>query len=367
MNLELTPLTFEKDKLRPFLALPDTLYVGDPHWIAPFQDSQAAFFKAEHPFYHYGKAQSWLATRSGQPVGRITAALNERLVEDGKPVGLLGFYEAADDPEVGKALLETATAWLKNNGAEVARGPINFSTWYSYRLVTEFFHAPPFLSETRTLPYYPAQWEKAGFQATTFYFSAEVSDHQKMLDGLEAKYAAFTQAGYGIRSLDLDNWDQELETLFHLTAEIFAGNWSYSFIDSDEFLDLYAGSKSLVDPDLFLWAVDPHGKTVGFVFGYPDRAEAVRRMRGQRHWLAKLRYLTAPAPDRAVLKTLGVLPEARSAQVGSALVYQFHLNAQIKGYSRVIHALMHQDNHSLKISAHGGTPMRRYAVYERRL
>jgi len=68
-----------------------------------------------------------------------------------------------------------------------------------------------------------------------------------------------------------------------------------------------------------------------------------------------------------VVKTLAVAPEARGRGLGGALVRAVQEAARAKGYRSAIHALMHAENDSVKISRHLGRPIRRYALLGRSL
>jgi predicted N-acetyltransferase YhbS len=89
------------------------------------------------------------------------------------------------------------------------------------------------------------------------------------------------------------------------------------------------------------------GRTVGFVFGIPNLAQA---QRGQ-------------AIDTVVVKTVAVLPGRTYAGLGNVLVAHCQQAARKLGFRRVIHALMHESNNSLNLSGHYAKPFRRYTLY----
>jgi GNAT superfamily N-acetyltransferase len=154
--------------------------------------------------------------------------------------------------------------------------------------------------------------------------------------------------------------------LYELSTRIFNDNWGYTGISWDEFRALYDGLDRLIDPDLVLFALDAKQTPIGFVFALPDLAQAVRSLRGESHLLAKLRFWRErrQTTNTVIVKTLGVLPEARQTGIGSVLVALAHQAAQTKGYTKAIHALMSEENASRKISEKSGAALREYAVYE---
>src|SRR5439155_7402764 len=100
-----------------------------------------------------------------------------------------------------------------------------------------------------------------------------------------------------------------LRRIYEISTVVFRPNPFYSDISWEEFAALYEGIERVVERSLSHWLIEPYGEIAGFGFGFPDRAGAVRRMRGREGVIAKLRYLTGPRPRRSVFKTMGILPE----------------------------------------------------------
>ncbi len=172
-----------------------------------------------------------------------------------------------------------------------------------------------------------------------------------------------------------ERFEEALRAIYDLSIAIFPGNFAYAPVEWDEFRALYEGAGALVDPALVHLARDRAGRAVGFHFGLPDLAPALRAMRGESGPLAKLRFALARARARArperthtIVKTIGVLPEARGAQVGSALVHEHSREALARGHTRAYHALMYAGNLSSRcISEKSGRTIRTYALFERTL
>ena len=113
--------------------------------------------------------------------------------------------------------------------------------------------------------------------------------------------------------------------IFEISSRCFVGNWSYTPIPWEEFHAIYAGVLSVLDPEMILFVIEPGGEPVGFVFGYPDYAEPVRRMGGHTRLSAKLRFLMARGKvDTAILKTLAIDSDYRDLRLGSLLAAALH-------------------------------------------
>lgn len=312
--------------------------------------------------------RAWVAAVDDFPVARLVARRSPTLRDEhGRPLGLLGFFEAMEGPE-GKEgalqLLAEGVRWLRETGAGQIVGPMDGDTWHRHRLNIGPFDDPPFLQEPYNPPHYPEIWEEAGFQVLARYFSKQV-DPAAVIAHLQPRAAAARAAGYRLRKLDTQRFTDELRLLYRLSRIIFAGNFLYTEIPEEDFLAFYAGSRGLLDPDLMLFARSPEGEDVGFLFAYPDRFQAVAAMRGSRGLFAKLRFLRhREATDAVDFKTLGVLPEHRRAGLAALLMHEGHLRAQGKGYARANHCLFREGNPSGDLDGGAGRILRRYHLYD---
>lgn len=140
-----------------FLDVPSRVYKGDSNWVPPIRSSVAKQFTPENSFFQYGKLQQFIAvSRSNEPLGRIVAAVNHRLIEtEGKKVGLFGYFECVEEYAIAQALLEAARKWLLEQGMEVIRGPIDLSTHNNCLFLVDGFDSPPMIMMPYNPRYYP--------------------------------------------------------------------------------------------------------------------------------------------------------------------------------------------------------------------
>ena len=74
--------------------------------------------RQKNPYFEHAEAEYFIAERDGEPVGRITAQVDERWDEfQGGSDAMFGFFESDDDPETTKALLDAAGEWAARQGA----------------------------------------------------------------------------------------------------------------------------------------------------------------------------------------------------------------------------------------------------------
>jgi len=116
--------------------------------------------KDKNPYFQHAMADYWIAYHDGEPVGRISAQIDE-LAQDGhgQGTGHFGFVEAPDDPAVFRALFETAEAWLQDRGMVRALGPFNLSINEECGLLIDGFEDRQRIMMSHARPYYAARIE----------------------------------------------------------------------------------------------------------------------------------------------------------------------------------------------------------------
>lgn len=344
-----------------FIALPYRLHQGDPAWIPPFRNAMRAQLAPEAAFTRHGDWVHFLAFDGKTPIARCSAMINSRY---DKGLGFIGYFEAVDDYAASEAVLSAAVDWLRERGVTTIRGPINTSTYFPYRFMTEGFERGAFFLEPYNPRHYPEHWLRFGFKECCGY-SSSIVDSARFAAGTKRHHERAMAAGYQARPFDPSRFDSELRLMYDLSTAIFQGSWMWRPVSFDEFRLLYAGMRGIMDPDLCYFLFQ--GETpVGFVFGLPDFAPAIRAMNGSQSLWAKARFLMkrneTPA---ALLKTFGVLPDHRNGSLALSLSHLMHDAAARKGYARTVHSLMRDDNTSLRMSHRfGGETFKRYALYE---
>lgn len=251
---------------------------------------------------------------------------------DGVPTMALGKF-ACGSVQDGAAVLQTAAAAARQAGARRVLGPMDGTTWNSYRLVTESDGSPPFLMEPTSRPDDFAAFESAGFSPVARYFSARVA-----LEDM----AHTPPLGDDIRVVPWDGTDPEAHfaQVYDVSLSAFADNAFYTPISRDDFLAMYLPFVPVLRPEFVLFARNSAGALVGFLFGIPN-------------------YGSGPSPDTVILKTYASLQHG----AGQALAAVFHQAAREAGFRYAIHALIHETNVSGRRSAQlGANVFRRYAL-----
>ena len=351
-------------QLESFLGLTDRIYAGDPWYCAPFRSSVASNLRRTA----FRKRQRIFLARdaSGAAVARVVARRSPTLLdEQERALGMLGFFEAVDEPEAARAVLEAGVAWLRDSGSPRVVGPMDGDTWHRYRLNVGPRDLPPFLLEPYNPAYYERFWTRAGFGPLESYFSKRLDDIAPMAEALAPKSERALKRGYSLRRFRTDRYEEDMSAIFEISCRIFEGNLLYSPIFREEFLSLYEGVRALLDPDLVWFAQTPDGEPVGFVFAYPDLLRPVAAMRGRSDAIARFKFLLARRrPTTVNYKTLGLVPEHRRTGLDAALVHRLSESAMKKGYREANLCLIRRGNRSGALAHTLGTEIRQYVLYE---
>ncbi len=93
-------------ELKRFVKVPFLLHRDRPQWVPPLIFERMQFLdRSKNPYFEHAEAEYFIAERDGEPVGRITAQVDERWDEhQGGRDGMFGFFETIEDREVARRL-----------------------------------------------------------------------------------------------------------------------------------------------------------------------------------------------------------------------------------------------------------------------
>ena len=267
----------------------------------------------------------------------------------GERLGVLGHFSATSQ-RASLSLFHAAFARLREQGCTLVVGPMDGNTWRSYRLVSERGSEAAFFMEPQNPALWPEWFETAGFTPLARYVSALNDNLAHEDERVPRTLARLQSSGVQFRSLDLAKLDDELHAIHRLSLTSFADNVLYTALEATDFIQHYRSLSPRLDAELILLA-ERDGVLIGYLFALPDFNQP----------------LAGLALDTCIIKTIAVLPGRENAGLGAVLAAQCQGIARMKGYRRVIHALMHEHNESLRLSARYARIMRRYTLYQARL
>jgi predicted N-acetyltransferase YhbS len=291
----------------------------------------------------------WVVVENERVVARCALWWKTTPSVQGQHTGTVGCYASRDESSAF-LLLTRACQELQSKGCTCAIGPMDGNTWRSYRFVTERGDQPPFFLEPSNATTWPQNFTAAGFTPVAHYSSTLCTDLAREDLRLRTVVSRLETAGVTIRTLQMQNFEDELRRIYEVCTQSFRRNFLYSSVAEEEFIAQYAAVAPFINSDLVLLA-EHEGQVVGFSFALPDALQAQR----------------GGDINTVVLKTVAVLPGRAYAGLGNLLTARTHTVARHLGFTRVIHALMHDGNASRVISGFYGQPLRGYTLYSKPL
>lgn len=362
------------EQQRAFLEVPRRVYKNDPLWVEPLRSDVAAKFEAKNPFFQYGRLQQFLAMQGDVAVGRVVAAVNDRLVEKaGQAIGLVGFFECVEDIGAAAGLLTAAMDWLRGQGMVRVRGPIDLSTHNNCLFLVDGFEESPLLMMPYNPRYYGPFFEQLGWEKAKDAYAYDFDLRGQLHPKFEKGYRVACQAGVTFRPMRTKDpeFSQDCVSLYHLFNRAFENNWSSTPRSLEEFLEEAKSLRDLVDPDVFPIA-EYDGEMVGFFMTLPDYNIPLKKVKGKLNLLGILKFLWfRRSIDQGRVVALASLPEHQRKMVPLGLIYLGMRGGQLKGkpYRRAELSWVYEDNAPSRrlIEASGGVIYKTYRMYERSL
>ncbi|MBI3747250.1 MAG: hypothetical protein HY262_00145 [Chloroflexi bacterium] len=328
---------------------------ASPGELDPSADPRLA---PDHPFLRVGTWRAFVAGEGRDEV-RLVASIDPRQRVPAGLIGAIGFIATRGDvrrPATGAAMrlaLAAAESWLLASGASMVRCPVQFSTWYGHRAVTDGFPEqggpPPFPMEPVSGPGLAEVLSAARFTVAHTAASYQVPV-ERWVAGAQLGERLMRSAGFSDRPIRLDRLDAELGAIHAISMAAFRRSWGFSGISLDEFQAIYRPLVPHIEPAFVRLAVSPDGTPVGFVLALADPAAS------------------PGGPDaRFVVKSIAVLPEVRHSApgVGTGLAVAVHRQAAARGYAAAVHACVADEAYTQRISARFGERIRSYATFEK--
>jgi hypothetical protein len=212
-----------------WLAVPYTVFAGDPCWVPPLDMVERQRISARHnPFFSFGEAAFFVAYAGGKPVGRISAQVSRRhLAQHNDQTGHFGFFACIDDARVARALVDQARSWLRARGMARMVGPFNLSVNEDIGLLVSGFDSPPAFLAGHSSPWSGPLLEACGLGKTVdlFAYRMDPSAAPKQLDRL-AKFAR-ASGRVRLRTFEMTRYAADVALIFDIFNDAWSDNWGF--------------------------------------------------------------------------------------------------------------------------------------------
>ena len=360
-------------ELKDFIGLLWPLYQDDPMWVPPLILERRAQLAAKNPYFEHADYSSWIAYRHNQPVGRISAQIDQlHLDRYGDGTGFFGMLEAEDDPETFQLLMETAEGWLRQKGMRRVAGPYNLSINQELGLLVDGFDTPPVMMMGHARPYYAARIEANGYckeKDLLAYIINSDFEHPRAMQAIMAR----AKNRIRIRSLQKARFNQELRIIRDVFNDAWSQNWGFVPWTNAEFEHLAKDLKMLVEEDL-VHIAEADGEPAAFIVALPNINEAIRDLNGRLlpfGWLKLLWRLKVKYPQTGRVPLMGVRSKYHDSMLGAALAFGVIAAVQAAalrhGLQKVELSWILEDNMGMRniLEAISGRVYKTYRIYSK--
>ncbi|HJS41578.1 MAG TPA: N-acetyltransferase [Sphingomicrobium sp.] len=318
------PVTTKQDR-KAFVDFAWQVYRDDRAWVPPLKSEVHGLLDPKrNPWFGHAKAQFWLAERDGSTVGRISAQVDELVLEHmGAGTGQWGLFEALDG-EAAAMLIATAEDWLRTQGMTRALGPFSLSIWDEPGLEIEGFDEPPTAMMGHHRPEYSGWIDATGYSKAkdlvTYALNIEHWEDPK-IDRLIAM--GERNPRIRIRQVAKSKFDQEARLILGLLNDAWSDNWGYVPLTEAEIA--YAGKK--LKPIIFnelVRVAELDGEPVAFMLTIPDINELTKDLNGELfpfNWIKLLWRLRKPRTRRLRVPLMGVTKKLHHTRLASQLAF----------------------------------------------
>ena len=330
-SIAIRPVRSRRD-LKRFVKVPFRLHRDSPQWVPPLIFERMQFLdRSKNPWFQHGEAEYFIAERDGEPVGRITAQVDQRWDESqGGNDAMFGFFESADDPDVASALLDAATEWTRAQGRSRILGPMDFTTNDEVGILIEGYQLRPYILENWHPPYYKSLLEAHGFGKAMDLLMWELElgslkEGERFDPSIHAAAEkALRDEGVRIRNIVKRNLADEMRRFTEVYNDAWADNWGF-VPPTDAEIEFHAKILNQVIDEDWAFIAEKDGDTVGVAFTLPDINQAMAKLNGRLLPFGWLKFLLAKRRiDRLRVFALGVKHSYHHTGVAAGL-YLKHL------------------------------------------
>ncbi len=358
-----------------FIDVPWRIYADDPMWVPPLRLERRLHFSRFNPFFKHGEWQAWIAYRNNQPVGRISAQIDQlHRQRYGPETGHFGLFECIDDVEVAAVLVRAAEEWLTARQTRHVTGPFNLSINQECGVLVEGFDTPPMVMMPHSRRWYGRLLEEQGYQPVKDLLAYWVEVDFKVPRLMSALIAKFSDQ-VRLRPLRRDKFSEEMEILRDIFNDAWSENWGFVPFTKAEFAELGTSLRLLV-PDDCIQIAEVDGVPSAFMVALPNLNEIFAELDGSLFpfgWVKLSRIKSRGVVRTGRIPLMGVRKQFHNTPLGMALAFMVidapKKLARAVGVEAVELSWVLEDNKPMRavLDSLGCRQYKRYRIYGKTL
>jgi hypothetical protein len=368
------PVT-NRHELRKFIDVPWLVYADDPMWVPPLRLERRWHFSKSNPFFEHGEWQAWIAYRNNQPVGRISAQIDQlHRQRYGADTGHFGLLESVNDKEVFAELIQTAEKWLAERGTKHVSGPYNFSINQECGVLVSGFDTPPMVMMPHSPKWYGQLLEEQGYYPLKdlFAYLMQVDmEVPKIVRNLMGKFSERLR----IRVLRRNQLKVEMEIIRSIFNDAWSDNWGFIPFTEAEFSELGSTFRFLLKDEYFQ-IVEVDGVPAAFMVALPNLNEIFSKLNGNLFpfgWFQLIKQVKFGRFRTGRIPLMGVRKQFRNTPLGATIAFMMVAAIRKFGISRGFREIemswILEDNKSMRriIEMAGNREYKRYRIFGKTL
>jgi len=324
---------------RQFIALPYSIYAGNRSWVPWFSADLRQLIDRRHPFFEHSAGEFYLARREGRPCGRIAVLENRRYNQaHGVRSAHFYFFDVTNDAQASAALFHAAFDWARARGLDQVIGPLGIGGTSGGGILVEGFDQRAAMTMMAyNHSYYRDLVEAAGFtkklDLNSFYLDA---DRFSLPDKVRSVAEKVLARG-SFKVLEFSS-KRPLKAIAEKVGRVYnsaLGDHVETYMLSDpEVRKVTRDLLTVADPTL-IKVLTYNDEVVGFLFGFPDLSEALKRARGRLNPITILDLLREyKRTDWLIANGAGILPKYQRLGGNALLYYELERTAKQGGRFR---------------------------------
>ena len=288
---------------------------------------------------------AFLLRENDRDIGSIVLFDNPDHYLDGERAMCVGYFHCPDDQKLANRLIDAARKEVRQSGVHHLIGPLNGTTWDSYRFKGAD-DPPSFFLEVANPAYYNKLFREAGFKEIKSYSSFLEKPIKPMPERVKKREQELFDAGIRIRTIDPNQYERDLSMIHELSHKCFKDNFLFTSHSFSDYIQKYSMLEGIARPELTLMAEDGD-RLVGFVFMIDD--------------------IFCNTEKRIIFKTYASLSDERYHGLGTVLAQRLLAILLADGYESAMRSLIVDGSLSSRIAGTDNPVYRKYYLYGLRI
>lgn len=299
------------DELKLFVRFPMDLYKDNPYYVPSFINDELNIWNPkENPALQYSEAKQFLAYKEHKIVGRIAVMINHK---EERELGIkkvrFGWIDFIDDPEVSKALIDTAIAYAKEKNIDKIEGPMGFTNLDKAGMLTLGFDKLATMIGIYNHEYYPKHLENLGLTKEKEWVEFEIMFPDSLPEKIY-KFNELISQKYKLKVLRFKSKEeilQYVDAMFDLLDETYKHLSTYTPISDEQRKTYKEKYFKLIDKDFIICIADADNNLVSFAITMPSYSRALQKSKGKLFPFGWWHFLQAGKKnDRANFYLIGI-------------------------------------------------------------